>query len=143
MSDDDPYVERIIRTPGATVTLKGPLSQVDAMYRTCTQALLATGKYTIPKPGDDPWQHHSPPPDDNIDHLRRRVTHLETLLRQSEAHNAVQNLKSRNRELELRAAEWAQAFVDLNTACQSARVSLNDDPEPNLYTAVALEFLSI
>ena len=143
MSDDDPYVERVIRTPGTTVTLKGPLSQVDSVYRTCTQALLATGKYTIPKPGADPWQQYDPPAEDNVDHLRRRVLYLEGLLRDSEDHEAMRALRQQNAQLVIQENQWKQAFVDINDACVSARTSLSDDPEPNLYTAVALSFLSL
>lgn len=143
MSDDDPFVERSIRTPNATITFKGTLSQVDDLYRTTNKALLASGKYTIPKPDSNPWQQYTPPSDDNPDHLRRRITHLENLLRQSESHNAVQDLRHDNHVLTLERDEWRTAFTDLNTAVVSARTSLADDPEPNLYNAVALTYLSI
>lgn len=141
MSDDDPYVERTIRTPHAVITLKGVLSKVDDIYRTCNTALLATGRYTIPNPDDSPWKDYTPPPEENVDHLRRRVDHLETLLRQSETHNAVQNLRSANRILELERNEWRQAFTEQTALVESALSSLTDDPNPNLYSHVAMSFL--
>lgn len=143
MSDDDPHVERTIRTPHTVISFKGQLSQVDEIYRTCNTALLATGRYTIPKPGDNPWQGYDPPPEENVDHLRRRVAHLEALLRQSEAHNAVVDLRHENHVLTLQRGEWMQAFVDLNDACRSALTSLRDDPNPTLYTHVAIQYLEI
>lgn len=142
MSDDDPTVERTIRTPNAVISFKGQLSQVDNLYRTCTQAMLATGKYTIPKPGDNPWQGYDMPPEDNVDHLRRRVAQLEALLKQSESHQEMVDLRHANHVLGLEAQEFRQAFVDLNDACQSALTALRDDPEPDLYSAVAIEYLA-
>jgi hypothetical protein len=143
MSDDDPHVERTIRTPHAVISFKGTLSQVDEIYRTCNTALLATGRYTIPKPGDNPWQEYTPPPEENLDHLRRRVAHLESLLKQSEAHNAMQDLRHANRILELERNEWRQAFTDQAEIMKSALTSLRDDPIPTLYTHVAISYLAL
>lgn len=142
MSDDDPLVSRIIRMPNATISIHGTLSHVDQVYRDCTSALLASGKYTIPAPGDNPWQEYGAPKEDNVDHLRRRVRDLEAILSVSENHAALQAMRASFKKVEAERDLFKQSFSDLDHNMQLALYSLQDDPEPNLYNAVAIEFLS-
>lgn len=143
MSDDDPIADRTIRVAGTVITLHGELSHVDALYRLCTKAMLETGKYTIPKPGDDPWRDYerSTPPH-SPDFLRRRNAELERQLAESENHETIRQLRIDLAAARIETGVYRQGFTALSDQVESAISSLTDDPDPNLYNHVAVSFLS-
>lgn len=143
MADDDPLVNRTIRTPKATITLNGDLSQVDELYRLFTQALLSTGKYTIPKPGQSPWQEYEDTtPAHSPDFLRRRCAELERQLAESNDHETIRQLRTDLTAQRMTTEVYRQGFTGLSEQVTEAIKSLHDDPNPNLYTHVAITFLT-
>lgn len=143
MSDDDPIANRTIRTPRATVTLNGDLSHVDKLYRLITQSMLSTGEYTIPKPGDDPWQQYETnTPVNSPDFLRRRNAELERQLAESQDHETIRQLRTDLLAARNETAIYQGGFMALTEQVELAVKSLRDDSNPNLYTHIALHFLS-
>lgn len=142
MADDDPLVSRTIRTPKAVISIHGDLSHVDDLYRTFTRALLDSGKYTIPKPGEDPWQDYEQPQTHSPDFLRRRNAELERQLSESENHEAIRQLRTELATANMTTEVYRKGFTALSDQVESAIKSLTDDPNPNLYNHVAIHFLS-
>lgn len=143
MSDDDPLVNRTIRAAGTTITLNGELSHVDTLYRLITKSMLDTGKYTIPKPGDDPWhEYETNTPVNSPDFLRRRCAELERQLAESQDHETIRQLRTDLAAARMETEVYRQGFTALSDQVISAIKSLHDDPNPNLYTHVAISFLS-
>jgi hypothetical protein len=142
MSDDDPITSRTITTPKATITINSELFHVDEIYRLTNKALLATGKYTIPPPGSNPWDKFPTPQVHSPDFLRRRLEEVTRQLEEAQDRNAIQDLRSANHILEMERDEWRQAFIDQTKMIEMAYYSLRDDPEPNLCNAVARQFLN-
>lgn len=143
MSDDDPLVNRTIRTPKATISIHGDLSQVDDLYRLFTHALLDTGKYTIPNPDDNPWKEYEQITQVNSpDFLRRRNQELERQLAESESHETIRQLRTELATANMTTEVYRKGFTALSDQVESAIKSLTDDPNPNLYNHVAIHFLS-
>lgn len=143
MSDDDPIANRTIRTPRATVTLNGDLSHVDKLYRLITQSMLSTGEYTIPKPGDDPWQQYETnTPVNSPDFLRRRNAELERQLAESQDHETIRQLRTELAAARMETGVYKQGFTAQAEMIVEAIKSLYDDPNPNLYNHIARTLLS-
>jgi hypothetical protein len=143
MADDDPLVNRTIRTPKATITIHGDLSQVDELYRLFTQSLLSTGKYTIPKPGENPWQEYEDTQQAySPDFLRRRNQELERQLAESESHETIRQLRTDLAAARMETGVFKQGFTALSENVDNAVKSLRDDPNPNLYTHIAFHYLA-
>lgn len=142
MSDDDPLTSRTITTPKATIQINGDLSHVDTLYRQITHDLLATGKYTIPPPGSNPWEEYqADTPVQSPDFLRRRLEELTHQIETTDNRELVQDLSVQLREEKNRTTFYREAFLSLNELVISALSSLRDDPSPTLYTHVAISFL--
>ena len=137
------HVNRIIRTPKATISIRGELDDVDSIYRTINKSLLDSGKYTIPAPDQNPWQQYGTPAEDNTDHLRRRVTELEHNLADSSNHELIQSLRRQLVDVTLDRDTWRDAFTTVDDQLQAAaRTLLNKEIPPELSLAIVTQQLS-
>lgn len=141
-AESDPHVTRHIRTPSATVTIVGTLDEVDHIYRTCNKALLESGRYTIPAPGNDPWQGYKAPETPSVDFLTRRISQLEEQLRES-VHEKIQELRRELTEIRKIADQYEAAFCDVYDMTQAALRTLQEPHELTVREAIAIEQLTI
>lgn len=129
--DDGPHVSRVIRTSGAIVSIRGTLTQVDAVYKIATHALLDSGKYTIPKPSTDHWANFGAPPEVSTDHLQRRIQHLQALLDESENYEALRAMRQTFKQVEAERDQFKTAFWDICEMVSLALSALNDPTLPD------------
>lgn len=140
MSDDDPHVSRLIRTPNATTTIRGTLDEVDRIYRIASHALLENG-YGLTPSSENPWANYGAPPEENADHLKRRLNDVERQLAESENHETLQNLRRELAETRMERDMWHMAFTDLDHAIASALKVL--DGGSSVREAIAIDILSM
>lgn len=141
MSDDDPHVSRLIRTPHATVTIRGDLTDVDRVYRICTHALLDNG-YGMKSPDNDPWANYGAVPEENADHLRRRVNELERQLEESGNHELIQSLRRQVLDITLDRDTYRSAFGDLDDSIGTA-VRMLDTTDLTSRESIVKEILTL
>lgn len=139
MPDDDPHVSRIIRTPHSTISIKGTLDEVDRVYRICSHALLDNG-YGLKPPGESPWQNFDPPPEENADHLRRRLNDVERQLAESRSHEIIQTLRRELARVQIERDTWRIAFTDVDHTVISALKVLD---RSSVREAIAIDILSM
>lgn len=126
MSDDDPHVSRIIRTPQSVISIRGTLADTDRVYRLCSHALLDNG-YGLKSPADNPWANYGAVPEENSDHLRRRLNELERQLSESQDHELIQSLRRKVLSLTLDCENYRLAFNDLDETIAAAVAMLDRD----------------
>lgn len=126
----DPHVSRTIRTPHATISIRGTLEEVDNIYRVTNRALLDSGRYTIPKPSND-WANFGAPAEVSTDHLLRRIVQLESIIAESENHATIQAMRASFKQIESERNQWKVAFTDISEMAALALDALNDSTLPD------------
>ncbi len=143
MPGDEPHVSRLIRTPHATVSIRGTLEEVDRVYRLCSHALLDNG-YGLTPPSDSPWANYPEPVEENTDHLRRRLNDVEHQLADSQDHDNLQSVRRALLEVTLDRDTYKSGFDVTDTACTTALKALSDQALPDsMRIAIAIEALSL